>query len=91
MSVRIEGDVIFLEGECGVEDAEPLVRAPRGSSPRIAREVSDFPDPDSPTRPTVSPGLCSTISAMMPPWPPDNCSRSQASRPLRISMEEAGL
>ena len=30
MSVRIEGDVIFLEGECGVEDAEPLVRALEG-------------------------------------------------------------
>lgn len=27
MSVRIEGEVIILEGDCGVEDAEPLVRA----------------------------------------------------------------
>jgi len=27
MSVRTDGDTIFLEGECGVEDAEPLAAA----------------------------------------------------------------
>jgi hypothetical protein len=27
MSVRVEGDVIHLEGDCGVEDAEPLASA----------------------------------------------------------------
>lgn len=26
MTVRIEGDAIVLEGDCGVEDAEPLAR-----------------------------------------------------------------
>jgi hypothetical protein len=27
MTVRIEGDAVILEGDCGVEDAEPLARA----------------------------------------------------------------
>ena len=34
MSVRMEGEVIILEGDCGVEDAEPLVRALEGLSGR---------------------------------------------------------
>ena len=35
---------------------EPSTSAPRGSSRPIARAVMDLPDPDSPTRPTASPG-----------------------------------
>src|SRR5215467_13483863 len=34
----------------------PLTCAPRGSSRSIARAVIDLPEPDSPTRPTASPG-----------------------------------
>ena len=26
MSVRLDGDIVFLEGPCRVEDAEPLLR-----------------------------------------------------------------
>src|SRR5262245_7218767 len=35
---------------------EPWTSAPRGSSRSIARAVIDLPDPNSPTRPTASPG-----------------------------------
>jgi hypothetical protein len=34
MSVRIERDVIYLEGDCGVEDAEPLASALDGGIDR---------------------------------------------------------
>ena len=34
---------------------EPAVDAPRGCSPITERAVRDLPEPDSPTRPTVSP------------------------------------
>jgi hypothetical protein len=30
MSIRIEGDVVFLDGNCGVEDAEALASALEG-------------------------------------------------------------
>ena len=37
--------------------ADPSTRLPRsGSRPMIASEVTDLPQPDSPTRPTVWPG-----------------------------------
>ena len=35
---------------------EPETRAVGGSRRRRASEVADFPEPDSPTRPRVSPG-----------------------------------
>ena len=36
---------------------EPVMRAERGSSPMTAIELTDLPDPDSPTMPSASPGL----------------------------------
>ena len=35
---------------------EPVMRALRGSRPMTAIEVTDFPEPDSPTMPSTSPG-----------------------------------
>src|ERR1035438_3110057 len=39
----------------------PETAAEGGSSPMIAREVSDFPEPDSPTRPRTSPGAMEKV------------------------------
>ncbi|WP_292037131.1 MULTISPECIES: hypothetical protein [unclassified Brevundimonas] len=33
MSVRLDGDRLFLEGDCGVEDAEPVAAALGAPSP----------------------------------------------------------
>lgn len=35
MSVRQEGGVVFLEGDCPVEDAEPLLAALLGGGPPV--------------------------------------------------------
>src|SRR5882757_6444185 len=43
--------------------AEPVTRDPRlGSSPMIASEVTDLPQPDSPTSPTTWPGETSKLT-----------------------------
>lgn len=39
MSVRIEGDILFLEGRCGAEDAETLLVALR-DRPGLAVDAS---------------------------------------------------
>ena len=36
---------------------EPVIWAVGGRRRRMARDVADLPEPDSPTRPRVSPGL----------------------------------
>src|ERR1700693_335951 len=40
----------------------PVTFAPGGSRPMMASEVTDFPEPDSPTKPKTSPGLIEKLT-----------------------------
>src|SRR5262245_51857556 len=64
----------------------PLTSAPRGSSRSMARAVIDLPDPDSPTRPTASPGLTLIETSRRTL----RCAPSTRSRTVRSSTSSSG-
>ena len=47
------------------KSTEPEVTERGGSSRMIVRAVIDLPDPDSPTRPTASPGPIANVASWM--------------------------
>ena len=55
---RIRGHlrVVDPSSSCAVQRIEPVTVAFAGSRPITASEVTDLPDPDSPTMPSVRPG-----------------------------------
>ena len=55
----------------------------RASRPAIARSVSDFPDPDSPTTPTTSPRSACRVAPVTRSMPEPTATPSRRSRTLQ--------
>ena len=72
---------------------EPPVRALAGSNPSTERAVSDLPEPDSPTRPTVSPSATVRLmpSSSLAPFGRSSVSSEMSRSVMRGSLRRCGL
>jgi hypothetical protein len=79
----------FGEGEqvvAGEESMEPVTWPMGGSRRRRASEVADLPEPDSPTRPRVSPGLIWKEMVLTAGWWLKAMDKSLTSRSVPLLM-----